>query len=151
MIVGYLRYLKPEGSIFDVGCGEGALFQLMRGTGYSKYIGLDVSTVAIEKLTSQQYEMSQFISADAESYTPTEEMDAIVFGDSLYYFQDPLAVVERYSRVLRKNGMMVVSAYAGSARAVAILRLIKGRYDVFEEVKITRQGQSCTVSVFIKA
>ena len=151
MIAGYLRYLKPDGSIFDVGCGEGALFQLMRGTGYAKYIGLDVSTVAIEKLTAQQYEMSHFISADAESYAPTEELDAIVFGDSLYYFQDPLAVVERYSRFLKQNGMMVVSAYAGSARAMAILRLIKGRYDVFEEIKITRRGQSSTVSVFIKA
>jgi ubiquinone/menaquinone biosynthesis C-methylase UbiE len=151
VIAGYLRYLKSGGTIFDVGCGEGALFQLMGGTGYSKYIGLDVSSVAIEKLTSQQYEMSQFISADAESYAPTEEIDAIVFGDSLYYFQDPLAAVERYSRVLKQNGMMVVSAYAGSARAMAILRLIKRRYNVFEEVKITRRGQSSTVSVFIKA
>src|SRR5438876_6993820 len=48
LIAGYIHYLKPGGSILDVGCGEGILQQRLNLDGISKYVGIDISKVAID-------------------------------------------------------------------------------------------------------
>src|SRR3972149_11693837 len=47
LIVGYTHFFVKGGSILDVGCGEGILYEKLGKGYYSRYFGMDVSTVAI--------------------------------------------------------------------------------------------------------
>jgi trans-aconitate methyltransferase len=52
---------------------------------------------------------TEFQVADAASFTTNEKFGAIIFNDSLYYFQDSVRVVERYMGFLASDGIIIVS------------------------------------------
>lgn len=148
VIVGYLHFFK-KGTILDVGCGEGILFRRYRPYGYSKYLGIDISQVAIDNLSNEQDEKTIFIRADVEKYTPIESFDVIVFNESIYYFNDPLEVVGRYIQTLKEDGILIISTYVKSERAISILNRIKATYFLSDEVQTTHESYSWICSVFV--
>ena len=86
--------------------------------------------------------------ADADVYRPVGTFDVIVFNESLYYMHDPLGVVERYRLALKQDGIVIVSTYEGSRRASAILRALKERYPVVDEMAITQHVNRWRCTVF---
>lgn len=150
VIAGYIAYLKPQAAVLDVGCGEGILFDRYQGQGYSNYLGIDISQVAIDRLADRQNEKTRFVSADAERFEPTELFDAIVFNESLYYFHDPLMGMKKYCNALKPGGLVIVSTCNVSCRGKSILRRLKERYTVLDETDIVhhRASLSWTCTVF---
>ena len=130
------------------------LFERFRPYGYSKYLGIDISETALTKLIEKQDEKTLFVKADAETYIPIEEFDIIVFNETLYYFHDPLKAVERYSRALKKDGVLVVSTYTASERAMSILQRLKATYSLLDESRTIHEANSmswiCSVLVPIR-
>jgi 2-polyprenyl-3-methyl-5-hydroxy-6-metoxy-1,4-benzoquinol methylase len=148
VVAGYLQYLKPGGSILDVGCGDGILLERLSPTGYSKYLGIDISEAAIDKAVQKQNEQAAFITGDAEKYVPIESFDVVVFNESLYYFNDPLDVVGKYIKALKEDGIFIISTYLGSERALSILGGVKSAYFSLVEVKITHKAKSWICTIF---
>lgn len=147
VIVGYISYLKPDGSFLDVGCGQGVLLERFRPYGYRRYVGLDLSAEAIAKLLPAQTEKTAFFLGDGETFQPSESFDAIIFNECLYYFRDPFAVLDRYSKFLLPDGIIVMSAFAGSTRALAILRHARSRFKLLGETRITQGARSWICAV----
>jgi SAM-dependent methyltransferase len=148
VLVGYLRHLKPGGSVLDIGCGEGLLFRRYRDYGYSRYVGIEISAAALTPLQELQNDATTFVCVDAETYQPKERFDAIVFNETLYYFREPLALAARYAEALHEDGVMLVSTYVGSARARAILRLLKKRFRMVDETTMTHDSATWVCTVF---
>lgn len=98
VIAGYFKYFKHITSILDIGCGEGILRENLDPTSYSKYVGIDISDAAIRLASQKEYLKTSFIAADAANFIPKEQFDAIVFNESLYYFDDPLLITEKYAQ-----------------------------------------------------
>ncbi len=151
VLVGYSAYFNPRGAVLDVGCGEGILFERYRPYGYSKYVGIELSEAALAQLAESQNENTVFIKADAETYRPTELFNVIIFNEVVYYFREPLAVIERYAQALTQDGVLVVSIYqssdAASRRGMDILRQLKTTFRVLDEIQTTQGSKSwvCTV------
>jgi SAM-dependent methyltransferase len=147
VITSYIAYLKPGGAVLDVGCGEGILFERYQPYGYVRYVGLDISEVAVAKLMPKQNAGTVFLQADAEAYQPTELFDVIVFNETLYYFHDPLSALGRYAQALKPGGLLIVSTYMASRRARTILRRLKTLYAVIDETQTTQGAKTwfCTV------
>jgi 2-polyprenyl-3-methyl-5-hydroxy-6-metoxy-1,4-benzoquinol methylase len=149
VIAGYIAHLKPQATVLDIGCGEGILFDRYQGQGYSKYLGVDISQVAIARLVDRQNEKTHFVSADAENFEPPEAFDAIVFNESIYYFHDPLTCVKRYCNYLKPNGLIILSTCHTSTRARSITHKIKETYSILDEVDVIHHQSSlswtCTV------
>lgn len=146
-------YIKPGSCVLDVGCGEGLLFGWIRARGYARYIGLDVSKVAVSKLAARRERGATFLQADAEEFQLAESdppMDAIVFNETLYYFREPLVTLKRYAGYLKPDGVIIVSTYVRSKRALAILRQVRAHFDLVEETRMTQGARSwfCTVLEF---
>jgi len=152
VIVGYFKYFQYGGSVLDVGCGEGILQERLGPYVYSKYVGIDLSAEAIRRASSRsEVQRTFFIRANAASYTPGESFDAIVFNESLYYFEDPLKVVKRYERWLKKDGVFIASMVE-NGRHTNIWRRLEAVYAVVDETKLTNMvGTSRLCKVFVKS
>lgn len=110
MIIGvFMESLAPaEGRLLDVGCGEGTLSDFIPAHKKSKYVGIDTSDEAI-KLATQKRKLN-FLHATAENFTPKDQFDIIVFNEMLYYV-DHVAILQRFSKFLSKNGIIVISVW----------------------------------------
>jgi SAM-dependent methyltransferase len=124
---------RQRPKILDIGCGDGQLVTALREAGgYRNYLGIDLSTIAIERAGRNADETTRFLAADAERFETAQRFEAIVFNESLYYFTDPLGGAERYRALLEPGGGFVLSMFS-SQRSLAILRALRRRYRVVEE------------------
>ena len=145
VLVGYLRELKPNGALLDIGCGEGLLYTRLQPF-TAPYLGLDISAAAIDR--ARTVGAGPFVCADAEHFEVRDSYDAIVFNECLYYFLDPVATVGRYATALRPDGIMIVSTFLRSRRGRAILRALKRKYTLVDEATITHDTRTWTCSIF---
>lgn len=150
VIAGYIAFLKTKPAILDLGCGEGILFHRYRPLGYAHYIGIDLSAAALDGLRAYEDERTRFVQADAETFAfAAGRFDVAVFNESLYYFHEPLAAVRRYAQSLKPDGILIVSTYLPSQRAVAILERIKAEYALLDETEVAHGPQASLISVFV--
>ena len=73
----------------------------------------------------------------------------VVFNESVYYFRQPLAAVQRYEAVLAPRGAFVVSTFR-SRRADAIVRALLRRYRLLEETAVSNAKGTWTVRVLAR-
>lgn len=104
----YCRSLKPSGTILDVGCGEGTLFDFLNDKQKSAYTGIDISDVAVAKAKKKR--KGNFYATDAMEFVSKRRLDIIVFNEVLYYL-DEIETFQRYSSLLKPNGIVIISLY----------------------------------------
>jgi len=130
--------------VLDVGCASGTLGRALRDAGVARYVGLDISPVAIE---SADRSLGEFHVGDLASF-PVETLppfDVVVFNEVLYYLDVDEAVrqLERYARRVAVDGALVFSMKR-DAKSRAILDAVVARFEwidgaVFQEQR-TRPG-----------
>jgi SAM-dependent methyltransferase len=115
VIEGWRRRLKPTGSVLDLGCGEGVVFDQIPLAPKVRYTGVDLSAVAIASAVTKVRDASleRFVCADLQTFelTPESRFDVMIFNEVLYYLADPLAAVSRYRSVLAPDGIIIVSVF----------------------------------------
>lgn len=147
VIAGYLNELHPDGSVLDVGSGEGLLCDHLRAWGYSRFHGIDLSEAAIAQAAKRIDETTTFSAADAEKYVPEGTFDAIVFNECVYYFHDPVGTVQRYRAHLEPGGALIVSMFRGR-RAETIAKRLNGVLPLLEETAITNAKGTWVIRVY---
>jgi 2-polyprenyl-3-methyl-5-hydroxy-6-metoxy-1,4-benzoquinol methylase len=130
VVAGYCARFGGEGSLLEIGCGEGLLPERLGPAGYSRYMGIDLSTVAVERARVRDLPHASFVAADASEFEPDGCFDLVVFHEVLEYMDDPGAVVRRYEQWVAPGGWFVVSQYDSpdNARTRKIWRLLHRRY-----------------------
>lgn len=141
VIAGYYRSLGASGTILDVGCGAGVLQPLLQAVGYKRYLGVDLSTAAIEQAQERVNQTTFFQAAAAESFTTPERFDLIIFNETLYYMNDPVNVIQRYSQYLAPGGKYVISLWF-CREHFRVWRACKPRLDVLDETRVVRNDAS---------
>lgn len=146
-LIGYMDAFRRGGEYLDVGCGDGVLFERFKALGYHRYVGIDISDVAIDRLRHHNDARTSFAQADGNVYEPVGRFDVIVLNESLYYLDDPIQSLDRYAQWLKPDGCIIVSTYTASRRSLAVLREAKGSFAVIDEAKTTQGVMSwlCTV------
>jgi 2-polyprenyl-3-methyl-5-hydroxy-6-metoxy-1,4-benzoquinol methylase len=140
-------YLKHGASILDIGCGEGILQKRLTSSAYSRYIGIDISEEAIKRAPHTGDDKTLFIVSDGEDYMPSDNFDAIIFNEALYYFDRPLQILNKYEKYLKNGGVFIISISV-SALTSAIWRKIESEYHVIDETKVTnKKGRSWVCKV----
>ncbi len=106
-----IRHLVPSARVLlDIACASGSLGLIAKRIGIERYIGVDISTVAIEAADPS---LGAFFVSDLCGYIPEQNMifDVIVFNEVLYYI-DVAEVpfqMRRYAEYLSPNGVLLIS------------------------------------------
>jgi 2-polyprenyl-3-methyl-5-hydroxy-6-metoxy-1,4-benzoquinol methylase len=135
----YCGLLATGGSLLEIGCGDGLFLEQLDRSRFTRYRGVDISSVAIDRAQRLADERTIFTCADAEAFVPDGTFDLIIFNEVLEYFLDPLALVSRYEPYVSPGGHIVVSMYAApyNARTQRIWRRLQGRYEVLAHTKVS--------------
>jgi 2-polyprenyl-3-methyl-5-hydroxy-6-metoxy-1,4-benzoquinol methylase len=111
LIYAHARRQGRQPRVLDVGCGAGRLLSML-GEERGEYVGLDLSTQAIEKARALNAERASFQAGWAEDFQTDQRFDVIVFNEVLYYLRSPERVVEQYKRFLAPGGVIVISMFS---------------------------------------
>jgi len=144
VIIGYITYYRKNGAILDVGCGEGILLDRMCACSYSRYVGIDVSETAINKALKKKMEKCAFAKTSVQDFKSEEKFDAIVLNEVLYYFENPMQILEHCKTFLKDNGILIVSMYC-SEETSELWKKIESVYAPLEETKISNRDNTSWV------
>jgi SAM-dependent methyltransferase len=129
-------HLPPlTGSLLDVGCGDKPYRSLM--TSINEYVGADV----VARPT-----VDVLITPNQPLPLPDGRFDVVMMSQVMEFIQDPAALVSEFRRVLKPDGVVIVSfpfifnehgpadyvRYTGSA--------VKSLFAGFSQVAVKRQG-----------
>lgn len=97
----FMNQFKPQGSILEIGCGEGVFAKNVIPTdGFSNYLGVDVSDFIIQKAQSKlANEKTNFVQDDMDDFKLKQPFDIIFFNESLNYaksISNTLAYCQKY-------------------------------------------------------
>ncbi len=147
-IAGCVQALDSKAAILDVGCGEGILGRILSPGSHSRYVGVDVSGVAIDLARAKADARSSFHHADAESWNPSERFDVIVFNESLYHFHDPVSALRKYEMALNPGGVFIVCMYSTGGHTSRLWADVLRAYRCSSATRL-QQGalRSCSVRV----
>lgn len=84
---------KKDANIIDIGCGEGVIVEALRQLGFVKSLGVDVSSVGIDK-ARRDFPNSKFICEDLSNWEPEEEVD-VIFCRGMSWFHYELNTINR--------------------------------------------------------
>jgi len=134
VLAAYALKLKPAGALLDVGCGDGEFRPLLHPGAFSRYIGIDFAE-AIARAQKYADATTTFVAADMRTYVPPTKLDTIVFNESLYYVDDPIAELERFAQFLNPGGIFLVSMHR-KPKSEAIWQKIDKRFSIIDRVML---------------
>lgn len=149
----YVEKYASQGSILDLGCGSGNTSTELDSAAYTKYVGVDVSSVAVESSRAKAREChreakNSYLQSDIISYVPDQRFEVILFRDSIYYIPQAKIskVLKRYAEYLKESGVFVVRMWDTTGKYKTILDCIEDNFDVVE--RYTAAGSGTAVIVF---
>jgi 2-polyprenyl-3-methyl-5-hydroxy-6-metoxy-1,4-benzoquinol methylase len=146
VLAGYAKALKPDGSVLDVGCGDGILRAHLHDS-FSKYVGVDFPQ-AIDRAAKRADARTSFVASDLRAFTTDGRFDVIVFNESLYYVEDAIAELDRYSGFLVPGGVFLVSMHR-KPKSEKIWGDIGSRFEMIDRVVIgNRNGVEWIAGAF---
>ena len=135
IIAGYSKTIGQNASVLDVGCGEGHLANWLLDGGNRRYVGVDLSQVAIEQARARAQHEARFEVGDAATFDPGECFDIIVLNEVLYYMSEPAKVLQHYEGFLTPGGVLIISMYR-VPESLSTWRRCASRLDVLESVRL---------------
>jgi len=109
VIEGYCKSLPRPFSLLEVGCGAGILLSRLDTALLADYVGLDVSSLALEQARII-YPNGKYVHSSAEAFSPdANSFDVVIFNESIYYLRNLVAQFNRYLSFLTPGGHAIVS------------------------------------------
>ena len=134
VLAGYARALKPGGVLLDAGCGDGEFRPHLHPDAFSRYVGIDFAE-PIARAQRYADERTRFEASDIRTYQPTEKFDTIAFNESLFYIDDAVGELERYTAFLAADGIFLVSLHL-KPKTEELWRKIGRHFHVIDRLRI---------------
>jgi trans-aconitate methyltransferase len=109
---------QPGETILDLGCGTGHLSQEIARRG-ATVVGIDQSPDMIEKARAS-YPGREFIVADALSFQPGRQFDAVFSNAVLHWIQQPERLVKKIRAALKPGGRFVAE-FGGKGNTASVI------------------------------
>jgi len=130
----------PNLRVLDIGCGDGAFYKAIRSHSPARYVGVDVSDVAIAR-AQDRYGAdagATFIVGDGSRFPTDETFDAIVFPECIEFLGDPVKVLDHYRGNLAEGGIFGVTQWLAT-RPLRIWRAVAAHTEVVDQAVVSAQ------------
>jgi SAM-dependent methyltransferase len=129
---------SSAGDILDLGCGTG-LTGFKISDAYRRYVGVDISEVAIGKATrmlerdQSRSRKNAYHVGDIATFIPNGTFSVILFQESLYYFSMRVipTILHRYSAFVAREGVFIVRLH-DREKYRRLITLIEENYGIVE-------------------
>lgn len=138
LVFAHVARMGGKPSVLDVGCGAGRLATMITSVDYDQYMGVDLSTEAVQRARALGVERTSFAVEWAQEFDTERRFDAIVFNEVLYYLPNPLEVLTRYQGLLKPGGQLIVSMYTCFS-AWLIWRKLAKQFTTSHAARVTNQ------------
>lgn len=102
------RFLPKKSTVFDIGCGGGALLKFMKDCGYNVF-GLEVSEEAREEAESVIGLKNIICCGDFLKLDFNEHFfDAVLMTDVVEHLHNPHTYLEKITKILKPQGLLVI-------------------------------------------
>jgi len=102
---------RSDNKVLEIGAGGGdTLVEVKKQKLASKVVGIELMTMANSNQTNP--DIDQFIICDVEKTNfdfPESYFDVILLGDVVEHLLDPWSFVEKISRIIKKDGVIIAS------------------------------------------
>ena len=108
--------LEPFEDVLDVGCGTGAVLELLHARYPNKHLtGLDLTPGMIDVARAKHLDNVSFVVGDAEAL-PFEpwSFDAVLCSNSFHHYLHPEKFFSEAARVLRPGGRLILRDYTSN-------------------------------------
>ncbi len=121
-VVELVERLADGGFVVELGCGEGHLIRTVDPASYDRYLGLDISEVAIEAARRDPPPRCRFEVQDLSTWVGTNGADLIISEESLYYLRPATRelLLQRCGRSITPDGAVLVTFSDGAEHAAVI-------------------------------
>ena len=119
-------------TILELGCGEGILQARMRPGSYERFLGIDISKVAIRKASRLKDRSTDYKCGDMEKFVPSGKFTLLIFNEVLNYSDDPVRLLTRYANFLEPRGLVICSFFE-TGHSLQIMRDIEKRFPAIDE------------------
>ncbi|EPY13414.1 class I SAM-dependent methyltransferase [Paenibacillus alvei] len=146
VVGGYIQAYNSNADILDLACGQGTLLTHIRN--FQSYIGVDYSEEGLKLALELTSEKCSFIRADIESFTTERKFDLIIMNECLYYFDDPMNILEKYQQYLQREGAFILSLHVREASLKIMESIMESQlFTILSEVRLTTADHAWLVSV----
>lgn len=111
IIATHIQDLKPNAKILDVGCGNGSFVNSINYTNYESYLGIDISSMAINLAKGKDYDISKnvvFKVDDMMEFSTRIKYDVILFNETICYSPSAIVLLKIYNMFLNTEGIFIV-------------------------------------------
>jgi 2-polyprenyl-3-methyl-5-hydroxy-6-metoxy-1,4-benzoquinol methylase len=140
-IVEFCRRHLRGGSLLDVGCGAGILLAYLQrhaGMAPSRYTGIDLAQEAVGQAASS-FPDAGFSRLDYSREPAPGRYDGVIFNETVYCFDDPLAMVDKsIAENMHAGSLLIVSMYGDHHEP--IWHAIASRCDTVDEQVVENSG-----------
>lgn len=149
---------EPFEDVLDVGCGTGAVLELLNGEYPNKrLVGLDLTPGMIGVARAKQLDNVRFVVGDAEALPfGSQSFDAVLCSNSFHHYPHPEKFFSGAARVLRPGGRLILRDYTSNDFVVWLMNNIElplarliGHGDVriskVSELRALAEGSGLTV------
>lgn len=124
-----LEELRSESfeDVLDVGCGTGAVLELLHGEYPEKHLtGLDLTPGMIEAACAKWLENVCFVVGDAEALPfESQSFGAVLCSNSFHHYPHPEKFFSEAARVLRPGGRLILRDYTSNDFVVWLMNNIE--------------------------
>ena len=118
---------EPFEDVLDVGCGTGAVLELLNGEYPNKrLVGLDLTPGMIDVARAKQLDNVRFVVGDAEALPfGSQSFDAVLCSNSFHHYPHPEKFFSEAARVLRPGGRLILRDYTSNDFVVWLMNNIE--------------------------
>lgn len=102
-----IKRIKKVGKILDVGCGAGYFLAVAKENGWGTH-GIEVSKIAAS-YAREKFGIDVFVGELREAGYPDEYFDVVTLWHVLAHLPDPSETLAEVNRVLKKDGLLVLT------------------------------------------
>ena len=137
-------------SILDVGCGNGALIQLINEKDFNYYLGVDKSETALIQFNKKLEKVKniELIASEIDEVNFKHKFDCVIFNEVLYYLNRPINTLRKILNHVNKDSIIIISMTVNENNEKIWDKLSKKISEVNRFKVKTSDNSMCRISIY---